>query len=39
VLPKSPLGNAIDYTLGLWSRLEIFGNHGEVEADTSLTEK
>jgi transposase len=38
VLPKSPLGRAIDYTLGLWPRLEVFLKHGEVEADTNLTE-
>jgi len=38
VLPKSPLGRAIDYTLGLWPRLEVFLRHGDVEADTNLTE-
>jgi transposase len=38
VLPKSPLGRAIDYTLGLWPRLEVFLRHGEVEADTNLAE-
>jgi transposase len=38
VLPKSPLGRAIDYTLGLWPRLEVFLRHGEVEPDTNLTE-
>ena len=26
------------YTLGLWPRLEVFLRHGEVEADTNLTE-
>jgi len=38
VTPKSPLGRAIKYTLGLWPRLEVFLRHGEVEADTNLTE-
>lgn len=38
VTPKSPLGRAIKYTLGLWPRLEVFLWHGEVEADTNLTE-
>ena len=38
VTPKSPLGSAIKYTLGLWPRLEVFLRHGEVEADTNLTE-
>lgn len=36
--PKSPLGRAIKYTLGLWPRLEVFVRHGEVEADTNLVE-
>jgi len=35
VLPKSPLGRAIDYTLGLWPKLEIFLRHGEVEIDNN----
>lgn len=29
VTPKSPLGRAIKYTLGLWLRLEVFLRHGE----------
>jgi len=38
VLPKSPLGRAIDYALALWSKLETFIDHGEVEIDANLTE-
>lgn len=36
LLPKSPLGRAIDYTLGLWPRLEVFLQHGEVEAENAI---
>jgi transposase len=38
VLPKSPLGRAIDYALALWPKLLTFLDHGEVEIDTNLTE-
>jgi transposase len=38
VLPKSPLGRAIDYTLALWAKLGTFIAHGEVEIDTNLAE-
>jgi transposase len=38
VLPKSPLGRAIDYALTLWPKLLTFLSHGEVEIDTNLTE-
>jgi transposase len=38
VTPKSPLGRAIHYALGLWPRLEVFLRYGEVEADTNLAE-
>lgn len=38
VLPKSPLGRAIDYTLALWPKLGTFVVHGDVEIDTNLTE-
>lgn len=38
VLPKSPLGRAIDYTLGLWPKLRTFIRHGEVEIDNNLIE-
>ena len=35
VLPKSPLGRAIDYTLALWPKLEVFVRHGGVEIDNN----
>ncbi len=35
VMPKSPLGRAIDYALGLWSKLEVNLRHGEVEIDNN----
>ena len=38
VTPKNPMGRAIDYTLGLWPKLEIFLRHGEVEIDNNATE-
>lgn len=38
VLPKSPLGRAIDYTLGLWPKLEIFLRHEQVEIDNNRIE-
>jgi len=38
VLPKIPLGRAIDYTLNLWPKLETFLHHGQVEADNNLIE-
>jgi len=38
LLPKSPLGRAIDYTLALWPKLEVFVQHGEVEIDNNGTE-
>jgi len=38
VLPKSPLGQAIDYTLGLWPKLQTFLHHGQVEVDNNLIE-
>lgn len=37
-LPQSLLGQAIDYTLGQWSTLEIFLNDGRVEIDNNLVE-
>jgi transposase len=36
--PKSPIGKAISYTLKLWDKLNIYVNHGEMEADTNLVE-
>jgi len=38
VLPKSPLGRAIDYTLALWPKLEVFLLQGEVEIDNNPVE-
>lgn len=38
VLPKSPLGRAINYALTLWPKLGAFLQYGEVEIDTNLTE-
>ena len=38
VLPKSPLGKAIDYTLALWDRLAVYTDDGRVEVDTNLIE-
>jgi transposase len=38
VLPKSPLGKAIDYTLALWHRLAVYTADGRVEIDTNLIE-
>jgi len=38
VLPKSPLGKAIDYTLGQWSKLQLFLHHGQIEIDNNPIE-
>jgi len=38
VLPKSRLGKAIDYTLGVWERLLVHIDRGEVEIDNNLVE-
>ena len=35
VLPKSALGRAIDYTLGLWDRLCVYLGNGHVEIDNN----
>ena len=37
-LPQSLMGQAIDYTLGQWSTLEIFLENGRVEIDNNLVE-
>jgi len=37
-LPQSPLGTAIDYTLGLWPTLEVYLADGRVEIDNNLVE-
>lgn len=37
-LPQSPLGTAIDYTLGQWTTLTVFLQDGRVEIDNNLVE-
>ena len=37
-LPQSLMGQAIDYTLGQWSTLEIYLDDGRVEIDNNLVE-
>ena len=37
-LPQSQLGQAIDYTLGQWSTLEVYLGEGRVEIDNNLVE-
>lgn len=39
VLPKSPLGNAINYCINLWPGLTRFLDDGRLEADNNLTEQ
>lgn len=38
VLPQSLLGQAIQYTLGLWPELTRYVEHGEVEIDSNAVE-
>ena len=38
VLPKSLLGKAIDYTLRLWDRLNVYLLHGHLEIDSNWVE-
>ncbi|WP_238325547.1 IS66 family transposase [Leptospira inadai] len=38
VLPKSPIGEAIRYTLNEWERLTIYLYHGEFYIDNNLVE-
>ena len=38
VLPKSSVGQAIAYTLGLWNRLTRYTQNGQVEIDNNLIE-
>ena len=38
VLPKSSIGQAITYTLGLWNRLTRYVDNGKVEIDNNLIE-
>ena len=37
-LPQSPLGSAIDYTLGQWLPLQVFLTDGRIELDNNLVE-
>jgi hypothetical protein len=37
-LPQSDMGQAIDYTLGQWSALQIYLEQGRVEIDNNLVE-
>jgi hypothetical protein len=36
VLPNSPIGKAITYTLKLWDRLTVYLYHGELQIDNNL---
>jgi transposase len=38
VLPKSPLGQAIHYTLPRWKGLSAYAQHGQIEIDNNLVE-
>ena len=38
VLPKSPLGDAISYTLGLWPKLTTYLEDGHIEIDNNKAE-
>jgi transposase len=38
VLPQSRLGRAVNYTLGQWSKLSVFLNHGDVPLDNNRCE-
>ncbi len=38
VLPRSPLGAAIDYTLGQWDKLSAYQQHGCLEIDNNWIE-
>ncbi|VAW84805.1 Mobile element protein, partial [hydrothermal vent metagenome] len=38
VLPKSPLGKAIAYTLGLWPKLTLYLEDGHIEIDNNVAE-
>lgn len=38
VLPRSPLGAAIDYTLGLWDKLLIYQDNGGLQIDNNWIE-
>lgn len=38
VLPGSPLGTAVEYTLTHWQALQVYTDFGQVEIDTNLLE-
>ena len=38
ILPQSPIGKAIAYTLTRWDKLQNYIDHGEVEIDNNLIE-
>ena len=38
ILPKSSIGQAITYTLGLWPRLTRYVHNGQIEIDNNLIE-
>jgi hypothetical protein len=38
VLPKSKLGEAVDYALGQWPGMQVFLRHGEMELSNNLAE-
>ena len=38
VLPKSPLGKAINYALPRWKGLSAYAQHGQIEIDNNLVE-
>lgn len=38
VLPKSPIGMAINYTLGQWKKLIVFADQGDIEIDNNWVE-
>ena len=38
VLPNSPIGKAISYTLKLWDRLTVYLYHGDLQIDNNLIE-
>jgi len=38
VLPKSPIGKAVQYTLSLWNRLVRYIDHGQYEIDNNWAE-
>lgn len=38
VAPKSPIGQAISYTINLWPRLKLYAQDGKLEIDNNLIE-